>query len=78
MMIDHVLGNAIQYGVFASLFAWLLYTTNKRNVEREKEYKSIVRENQKIIKEQALAFSNLSKDIQEFKIMLRNNQSNSD
>ena len=71
MMIDQILGNVIQYGVFASLFAWLLYTTNKRNVAREKEYQSVVRECQEIIKEQALAFSSMSKDIKEIKFMLR-------
>ena len=73
-MIDQILSNIIQYGVFASLFAWLLYTTNKRNVAREKEYQSFVRENQEIIKEQALAFSSMSKDVKEIRCMLRSDR----
>ena len=71
-MIDQILSNIVQYGVFAGLFAWLLYTTNKRNEAREKEYQSVVRENQEIIKEQALAFSSMSKDVKEIKFMLKN------
>ena len=76
-MIDQILSNIIQYGVFASLFAWLLYTTNKRNVAREKEYQIVVRENQEIIKEQALAFTSISKDVKEIKFMLRSNRDSS-
>ena len=75
-MIDQVISNVIQYGVFAGLFVWLLYTTNKRNVAREKEYQSFVRENQEIIKEQALAFTSMSKDVKEIKFVLRKQSRN--
>ena len=74
MLIDQILSNVIQYGVFAGLFAWLLYTTNKRNEAREKEYQSVVRENQEIIKEQALAFSSMAKEVKEIKFILRNDR----
>ena len=70
-MIDQILGNIVQYGIFAGLFAWLLYTTNKRNVAREKEYQSVIRENQEIIKEQALALSSMARDVKDIKSTLR-------
>ena len=73
-MIDQILSNVVQYGVFAGLFVWLLYTTNKRNVAREKEYQSVIRENQVIIKEQVLAFSSMARDVKAIKSMLRGNR----
>ena len=59
-----------QYGIFASLFVWLLYTTNKRNECREQMYQRTIRENQAIIAEQAKAFGSLSTDISEIKDVL--------
>ena len=73
-MIEQVLGNIVQYGIFAGLFVWLLYTTNKRNVAREKEYQSVIRENQVIIKEQALAFSGLARDVKDISFALRSSR----
>jgi len=63
--------NVISYGVFASLFVWLLHTTNKRNEKREDMYQAVIKENQKIIKEQATSFTSMSSDIKEIKFDLR-------
>ena len=73
-MIDQILGNVVQYGIFAGLFAWMLYTTNKRNVAREKEYQNVIRENQEIIKEQALAISSMARDVKDINFTLRSNR----
>jgi len=64
---SNMLEIAISYGVFASLFLWLLHVTNKRNEEREKEYCKVISKNQEVISEQAKAFTHLSKDVSEIK-----------
>jgi hypothetical protein len=69
-MIEVLLEMVIPYGIFASLFVWLLYTTNKRNECREQMYQRTIKENQKIILEQAKAFSSLSGDITEIRELL--------
>jgi hypothetical protein len=69
-MFESLLELAVPYGIFASLFVWLLYTTNKRNECREKMYQKTIRENQEIIFEQAKAFSSLSGDVSEIRDLL--------
>ena len=54
----------VSYGIFASLFVWLLHTTNKRNEARENKY-------QEVIAKQATAFTHMSSDIKEIKYILR-------
>ena len=70
-MIERLLEIAIPYGIFAVLFIWLLYTTNKRNGQREDMYQIILQKNQEIISEQARAFSSLSTDVTEIKDILK-------
>ena len=70
IMLELLLDNVFTYGVFAVLFVWLLYTTNKRNECREHMYQRTIRENQAIISEQAKAFSGLSGDVTEIKDLL--------
>ena len=62
---------ALPYGVFAVLFIWLLYATNKRNEQREDMYQATIVKNQEIISEQAKSFSSLSGDVSEIKELLR-------
>lgn len=69
-MIDQILQVVIPYGVFAMLFVWLLHTTNKRNELREDMYQDTIQKNQKIITEQAKAFTHMSSDIKEIKGMV--------
>ena len=69
-MIELLLDNAFTYGIFAGLFVWLLYTTNKRNECRELMYQDTIRKNQEIISEQAKAFGGLSTDVTEIREIL--------
>lgn len=69
-MIEHIVEIAITYGIFAVLFIWLLYTTNKRNEEREEVYQEHIRQNQEIISEQAKSFLLLNKQIQDIQFSL--------
>ena len=69
-MLELLIDNAFTYGIFAGLFVWLLYTTNKRNECREKMYQETIRKNQEIISEQAKAFGSLSSDVTEIKDIL--------
>jgi len=69
-MLELLLDNIFTYGIFAGLFVWLLYTTNKRNECRERMYQQAIRKNQEIISEQAKAFGGLSSDVTEIKEML--------
>jgi len=70
MMLELLLSNAFTYGIFAGLFVWLLYTTNKRNESRELMYQHTIRENQTIISEQAKAFGSISSDVTDIKEIL--------
>lgn len=72
-MVELLIDNAFTYGIFAGLFVWLLYTTNKRNECRESMYQNTIRKNQEIISEQAKAFGGLSSDVSEIKEILRRN-----
>lgn len=69
-MLDRLIEVALSYGIFAVLFAWLLYTTNNRNESREKEYQKTITKNQEVIAEQAKAFTHMSSDIKEIKGMV--------
>ena len=62
---------ALPYGLFAVMFIWLLYATNKRNEQREDMYQATIGKNQEIIAEQAKSFSTLSGDVTEIKELLR-------
>ena len=70
-MIEQIIEITIPYGIFAALFVWLLYTTNKRNEYREDMYQKTIQTNQEIISEQAKSFSSLSGDVTEIKELLR-------
>ena len=70
-MLELLLDNIFTYGIFASLFVWLLYTTNNRNEYRENMYQKTIQKNQEIISEQAKSFSSLSGDITEIKDLLK-------
>lgn len=69
-MIDQLIEMALPYGIFALLFVWLLYTTNKRNESREIAYQKTITKNQEVIAEQAKAFTHMSSDIKEIKGMV--------
>jgi len=69
-MMDWLIDNLVSYGVFAALFSWLLYRTDKRNEAREEKYDATIERNQKIISEQAKSFSSLSGDVREIKVTL--------
>ena len=66
-MFEQLLELAIPHGLFASLFVWLLHTTNKRNEWREDMYQQTTSINQKIISEQAKSFGSLAGDVTEIK-----------
>ena len=67
----YLLELALPYGLFAVMFIWLLYATNKRNEQREDMYQATIGKNQEIIAEQAKSFSTLSGDVTEIKELLR-------
>lgn len=69
-MLEVLLDHVFTYGVFAGLFMWLLYTTNHRNTCREKMYQRTIRDNQRIISEQAKAFGSLAGDVTDIKELL--------
>ena len=69
-MIELLMDNAFTYGIFAGLFVWLLYTTNRRNECRELMYQETIKKNQEIISEQAKAFGGLSTDVTEIREIL--------
>jgi len=57
----------IQQGAFAALFVWMLFTTQKKNEQREAQYQAVIQKNQEVIEEQAKAFGSISKDVTEIK-----------
>ncbi|CDN37189.1 Protein of uncharacterised function (DUF2762) [Streptococcus pneumoniae] len=57
----------IQQGAFAALFVWMLFTTQKKNEQREEQYQKVIEKNQQVIEEQAKAFSSLSRDLSDVK-----------
>lgn len=57
----------MKQGVFAILFLYLFFTTQKKNEAREQKYQEVIEKNQQVIAEQAQAFTSMSKDVSEIK-----------
>ncbi|WP_257143025.1 BhlA/UviB family holin-like peptide [Bacillus toyonensis] len=66
-MEDQIFNSMIQQGAFAALFVWMLFTTQKKNEQREAQYQRVIEKNQQVIEEQAKAFGSLSKDVSDIK-----------
>ncbi|BAR82999.1 MULTISPECIES: BhlA/UviB family holin-like peptide [Bacillus cereus group] len=66
-MEEQIFNSMIQQGAFAALFVWMLFTTQKKNEQREEQYQKVIEKNQQVIEEQAKAFSSLSKDLSDDK-----------
>ncbi|PEP80684.1 bacteriocin biosynthesis protein [Bacillus toyonensis] len=64
---DQIFNSMIQQGAFAALFVWMLFTTQKKNEQREAQYQRVIEKNQQVIEEQAKAFGSLSKDVSDIK-----------
>jgi len=45
----------------------MLFTTQKKNEQREEQYQKVIEKNQDVITKQAEAFADLSKDVSEIK-----------
>lgn len=70
-MIDFALEQIIAYGIFSIAFFWLFAYTNKRNEKREEIYQHIIKENQRVIAEQAASLSMMSGDIRDIKYIIK-------
>lgn len=66
-MEEQIFNSVIQQGAFAALFVWMLFTTQKKNEQREEQYQKVIEKNQQVIEEQAKAFGSISKDVTEIK-----------
>ncbi|WP_255265678.1 BhlA/UviB family holin-like peptide [Bacillus cereus] len=66
-MEDAIFNSMMQQGAFALLFVWMLFTTQKKNEQREEKYQKVIEKNQEVIEEQAKAFGSISKDVSEIK-----------
>ncbi|PGS83535.1 bacteriocin biosynthesis protein [Bacillus cereus] len=66
-MEEKIFNSVIQQGAFAALFVWMLFTTQKKNEQREMQYQKVIEKNQEVITKQADAFGNLSKDVSDIK-----------
>ncbi|UIJ64651.1 bacteriocin biosynthesis protein [Bacillus cereus] len=66
-MEEQIFNSMIQQGAFAALFVRMLFTTQKKNEQREEQYQKVIEKNQQVIEEQAKAFSSLSKDLSDVK-----------
>ncbi|MBW3491125.1 BhlA/UviB family holin-like peptide [Bacillus sp. FDAARGOS_1420] len=66
-MEDAIFNSMVQQGAFAALFVWMLFTTQKKNEQREEQYQKVIEKNQEVITKQAEAFGDLSKDVSEIK-----------
>ncbi|MFV5912499.1 BhlA/UviB family holin-like peptide [Bacillus cereus] len=64
---EQIFNSMIQQGAFAALFVWMLFTTQKKNEQREEKYQQVIDRNQQVIEEQAKAFGSISKDVTEIK-----------
>ena len=65
-MEEQIFNSMIQQGAFATLFVWMLFTTQKRMNSAKNNIKKLLK-NQQVIEEQAKAFSSLSKDLSDVK-----------
>ncbi|PGZ95825.1 bacteriocin biosynthesis protein, partial [Bacillus wiedmannii] len=52
---DAIFNSMMQQGAFAALFVWMLFTTQKKNEQREEQYQKVIEKNQGVIEEQAKA-----------------------
>lgn len=66
-MEDVIFEMVVKQGVFAVLFVWMLFTTQKKNELREEKYQDVIDKNQSVIEEQAKAFTSISKDVSDIK-----------
>lgn len=67
MMEEEIFKTFLQQGSWAVLAGWLLWTSNKRNEQREDKYQAVIEKNQEVIETQANAFTSISKDVSEIK-----------
>ncbi len=72
-MEDAIFNSMVQQGAFVALFVWMLFTTQKKNEQREEQYQKVIEKNQGVIEEQAKAFSSLSKDVSDIKQKIMGN-----
>ncbi|MEX0415815.1 BhlA/UviB family holin-like peptide [Bacillus mycoides] len=72
-MEDAIFNSVIQQGAFAALFVWMLFTTQKKNEQREEQYQAVIQKNQQVIEEQAKAFSSLANDVSDIKQKIMGN-----
>lgn len=70
---EQIFNSMIQQGAFAALFVWMLFTTQKKNEQREEKYQKVIEKNQSVIEEQAKAFGSLSKDVSDIKQKIMGN-----
>lgn len=70
---EQIFNSMIQQGAFAALFVWMLFTTQKKNEQREEQYQKVIEKNQAVIEEQAKAFGSLSKDVSDIKQKIMGN-----
>ncbi|MED2777823.1 BhlA/UviB family holin-like peptide, partial [Bacillus thuringiensis] len=45
-MEEQIFNSMIQQGAFAVLFVWMLFTTQKKNEQREEQYQKVIEKNQ--------------------------------
>ncbi|MCC2453338.1 BhlA/UviB family holin-like peptide [Bacillus cereus] len=72
-MEDAIFNSMMQQGAFAVLFVWMLFTTQKKNEQREEQYQKVIEKNQGVIEEQAKAFSSLANDVSDIKQKIMGN-----
>ncbi|MBU4639432.1 BhlA/UviB family holin-like peptide [Bacillus toyonensis] len=72
-MEDAIFNSMMQQGAFATLFVWMLFTTQKKNEQREEQYQKVIEKNQVVIEEQAKAFSSLANDVSDIKQKIMGN-----
>ncbi len=51
----------------------MLFTTQKKNEQREEQYQKVIEKNQAVIEEQAKAFGSLAKDVSDIKQKIMGN-----
>lgn len=67
---QQIMDLVFKQGIFAVLFVYLLFTSQKKNEAREQKYQEVIEKNQAVIEEQAKAFTSLAKDVSEIKQIL--------
>lgn len=69
-MEQQIMDLVFKQGIFAVLFVYLFFMTQKKNEARETKYQEVIEKNQAVIEEQAKAFTSLAKDVSEIKQIL--------